>query len=149
VDTGSSFLPSEINAAYLYAQIEHLEDIQAKRKAIWEKYYSELETWTNRSGIRLPGIPPYATNNGHAFYMVCSGNQQRSSLIEYLKQNGIWAVSHYISLHSSPYYKGQYTGPELPNSDMYTQRLVRLPLFYELTDADTKTVVDCVKSFPD
>jgi dTDP-4-amino-4,6-dideoxygalactose transaminase len=149
VDTGSSFLPSEINAAYLYAQIEHLEDIQAKRKAIWEKYYNQLGAWTHKSGIRLPEIPEYGTNNGHAFYMVCSGNQQRSSLIAYLKENSIWAVSHYISLHSSPYYKGQYTGKELPNSDMYTQRLVRLPLFYELTEADTDTVIDCVKSFPD
>jgi dTDP-4-amino-4,6-dideoxygalactose transaminase len=149
VDTGSSFLPSEINAAYLYAQIEHLEDIQTKRKAIWEKYNSELGSWTSKSGIELPFLPEYGTNNGHMFYMVCSSQQQRASLIEYLKQNSIWAVSHYISLHSSPYYKGVYKGDELVNSDRYTQRLIRLPLFYELSEGDTKAVVDCVKSFPD
>ncbi len=149
VDTGSSFLPSEINAAYLYAQIEHLQNIQAKRKGIWHRYFSELETWTNKSGIELPHIPEYGTNNGHMFYMLCSGKEQRTSLIDYLKSNGIWAVSHYLSLHNSPYYKGMYEGPELVNSDKYTDRLIRLPLYYELSDADTKFVVDCVKSFPD
>jgi dTDP-4-amino-4,6-dideoxygalactose transaminase len=147
VDTGSSFLPSEINAAYLYAQIEHLDEIQAKRKRIWETYYAELTDWSKKAGIRLPFVPAYATNNGHMFYMICASPQQRGALIDHLKKDGIWAVSHYISLHSSPYYRHINEGPELVNSDLYTQQLVRLPLYYELSTADIGKVISSLKTF--
>ena len=147
VDVGSSFLPSEINAAYLYAQIENLEDIQAKRINICEVYYKELQTWSNQNNVRLPFIPDYATNNGHMFYMVCSGLVQRTALIEHLKSNEIYAVFHYLSLHKSFYYRNKYSGGELPNSDHYTDCLLRLPLYYELTEAEIDKIVNTIKHF--
>jgi dTDP-4-amino-4,6-dideoxygalactose transaminase len=146
VDTGSSFLPSEINAAYLYAQIEHIDNIQAKRKKIWEIYFNEFKAWGDQNGVGLPYVPDYATNNGHAFYLVCSSEQQRTSLIKKLGDNSIYAVSHYLSLHRSPYYQSMDRGDVLINSDKYTNRLLRLPLFYELTDADIEKIINCVKS---
>jgi dTDP-4-amino-4,6-dideoxygalactose transaminase len=147
VDTGSSFLPSEINAAYLYAQIENLDDIQAKRRGIYTSYFRELRDWGHKNGVKLPCIPEYATNNGHMFYLVCSNLDQRTALIEHLKKNGVHAVFHYLSLHKSAFYKGKYDGAELKNSDHYTDCLLRLPLYYELAPADIEKVIDSVASF--
>jgi len=147
VDTGSSFLPSEINAAYLYAQIEHIDNIQDVRKKIWEYYYKELKSWADKNGVQLPIIPSYATNNGHAFYMLCKSTEQRTELINLLGTNGVYAVSHYLSLHSSPYYIDKTPNKhDLINSDMFTSRLLRLPLFYELSCTDINKIVDCIKS---
>lgn len=147
VDTGSSFLPSEINAAYLYAQIENIDHIQARRKVIFETYYHGLESWSKQHNIQLPYIPEYATNNGHMFYLVCNSLKQRTALLEHLKKNGIYAVFHYLSLHKSMYYKNLYSGNELINSDRYTDCLLRLPFFYELTDAEIVKIINCVKEF--
>ena len=133
VDTGSSFLPSEIIAAFLWAQIENLEAIQNKRKALWQAYYDAILT-VNRQGITLPNLPCYATKNGHMFYLVMDSMEKRTSLIEKLKQNGFHAVFHYLSLHSSDYYKDKHDGRSLPNSDNFSDCLVRLPLFFELSD---------------
>lgn len=147
VDTGSSFLPSEINAAYLYAQIEHIHAIQERREKIWTLYYSGLKEWAEENGIGLPFLPDYATNNGHTFYLLCSSTEQRSMFIENLKENSIYAVSHYLSLHNSPYYqrlKGKIVN--LENSDTYTNRLLRLPLYYELTEADIEKIINCIQS---
>jgi dTDP-4-amino-4,6-dideoxygalactose transaminase len=146
VDIGSSFLPSEIIAAYLYAQLENLDNIQLKRKKIWETYYERLKSLSDY-GIMLPFIPDYATNNAHMFYLVCSDLRQRTSLIEHLKNYGILAVFHYQSLHNSPYYKSKHDKREIPFSDRYTDCLVRLPLFYELNDNDLKRIIDTVKEF--
>lgn len=145
VDTGSSFLPSEINAAYLYAQIEHLDDIQARRKNIWQMYRKELKTWADDNGIGLPHIPEYATNNGHMFYLVCASLEQRSTLMKELLANNVCAVSHYLSLHRSPYYKGKDRGATLANSDRYTDRLLRMPLYYELTDENIENIITTLK----
>ncbi len=112
VDTGSSFLPSEINAAYLYAQIENLDNIQKKRKNIYKTYFKELREWGHKNGVKLPCIPEYASINGHMFYLVCSSLEQRTALIEHLKKNSIHAVFHYLSLHKSAYYKNYYAGNE-------------------------------------
>ncbi len=147
VDTGSSFLPSEINAAYLYAQIEHLDAIQEKRKNIWKTYFDELNAVSKEKGIELPNIPDYATNNGHMFYMVCSGKEQRTALVSHLEKNNICAVSHYLSLHRSPYYRGIDNNSQLMNSDRYTDCLIRLPLFYELSDDSIKHIISCIKDF--
>lgn len=147
VDIGSSFLPSEINAAYLYAQIENLEDIQRKRASLYEAYFNQLENWSKQMGITLPFIPQYATNNGHMFYMVCTSLQQRTSLLQHLKDNDILAVFHYLSLHKSSFYRGKYNGKELKNSDRYTDCLVRLPLYYELSMADVDKIVNAIKAF--
>ena len=147
VDTGSSFLPSEINAAYLYAQIENLEDIQKKRKNIYKTYFRELRDWGHKMGIKLPCVPEYASINGHMFYLVCSSLEQRTALIEHLKKNGVHAVFHYLSLHKSAFYNSQYSGAELVNSDAYTDRLLRLPFYYELTSEQVETIVNTVKAF--
>ena len=147
VDTGSSFLPSEIIAAYLYAQIEHLQDIQSRRKEIWNMYNSGLSSWSKANGVSLPVLPSFATNNAHMFYIICKDGAQRSRLIEHLKEGGVWAVSHYLSLHRSPFYKGLDRGADLANSDHYTDCLLRLPLYYELTNDETRKIIDRICAF--
>ena len=139
VDIGSSFLPSELNAAYLYAQLEQLEVIQAKRIAIWKHYQQILEKWAATNDIGLPSIPDFASQNGHMFYLVCKDEQQRNSLINYLKDNNIWSVFHYISLHKSTYFHEKHDGRMLPNTDRFSECLLRLPLYFEL---NPKTVTD-------
>jgi len=146
VDTGSSFLPSEIIAAYLYAQLENLDDIQKRRKKIWETYYEGLSGWSKENGIMLPFIPDYATNNGHMFYMVFNDISERTRMIDQLKKNSIHSVFHYLSLHKSQFYNDKYEGSELPNTDHYTDCLLRLPLFFELTDEDLEKIIETVKS---
>jgi dTDP-4-amino-4,6-dideoxygalactose transaminase len=144
VDTGSSFLPSEIIAAYLYAQIENIDDIQLKRRKIWELYFEGFQD-IKKAGIQLPFIPDYATNNGHMFYLVCSDLRQRTYLIEQLKNMGIYAVFHYQSLHKSPFYSNRHDGREIPVSDMYSDCLVRLPLHYDLTEEDVNLIISSTK----
>jgi len=146
LDIGSSFLPSEIISAYLYAQIENVNDIQTKRKNIWNTYYKGLEEWSKQNAL-LPLIPEYATNNGHMFYLVCPNLQFRTSLIDHLKNDGIYAATHYLSLHKSNYYQSKYYGKELPNSDRYTDCLLRLPLYYELSDTEVERIIDSILHF--
>lgn len=148
VDTGSSFLPSEINAAFLLAQLESLNDIQNRRKEIWNLYHQGLKNLEVNKRVQLPNIPDYATNNAHMFYMVCRSLEERTSLISYLKENGILAVFHYLALHKSQYYTEHYTErPKLPNCDKFADRLVRLPMFYELKDEEVKLIIDCIVNF--
>ena len=142
VDTGSSFLPSELTAAFLYAQLESIDRIQQRRIALWERYRHNLSGASGK--IRLPAIEPYATNNAHMFYLVCDSLDTRTRLIDALKQNDIMAVFHYQSLHRSPYYSDKYTGGELPHSDRYTDTLVRLPMYYELTDDDVDRICSII-----
>jgi len=144
VDIGSSFLPSEIIAAYLWAQLENITDIQNKRIQIWQQYQNGLKDWAAANKVNLPFIPEYASNNGHMFYLVCNSLQQRTDLINRLKQQNILSVFHYLSLHKSPFYKDQYEGSALPESDRYTDCLVRLPLYYELTKEQIKTIIATV-----
>ena len=138
VDTGSSFLPSDVLAAFLYAQLESLEEIQNKRKHIWNSYFSGIKS---SSKITLPFVPDFATNNGHMFYIICSSLESRTELIARCKQNNIGAVFHYQSLHKSDYYKSRHDGRELPQSDRYTDCLVRLPMFYELSDKEISQII--------
>ncbi|MBG6109884.1 dTDP-4-amino-4,6-dideoxygalactose transaminase [Flavobacterium sp. CG_23.5] len=146
VDTGSSFLPSEIISAYLWAQLENLEDIQNKRVEIWEYYYNGLKDWAKKHQVEMPFIPEYATNNGHMFYLVCKTGEQRNLLISHLKENNILAVFHYLSLHKSSFHKSNSINQisELPNSDEFTERLVRLPLFYELTIDQLDYIIETI-----
>ena len=146
VDVGSSFLPSDIIAAYLWAQLENIDDIQNKRIHIWNAYYNGLKDWAFRTGASLPVVPEYATNNGHMFYLVCKDLEQRTELISKLKSSGFGAVFHYLSLHKSPYYAEKYTGTELRNADRYSDCLVRLPMFYELEDSDIEKIVEIIKT---
>jgi dTDP-4-amino-4,6-dideoxygalactose transaminase len=142
VDTGSSFLPSEVIAAFLWAQIENIEAIQLKRKLLWETYYNGLR---NQTLVKLPSVPEYATNNGHMFYITARDIQHRSQIITTLKENGYHAVFHYISLHSSDYYKCKHDGRSLKNSDIFTNCLLRLPMFYELELTDLKSILSLIK----
>ncbi|WP_421211702.1 dTDP-4-amino-4,6-dideoxygalactose transaminase [Aeromonas sp. 600479] len=147
VDIGSSFLPSDIIAAYLYAQLENIDAIQARRKAIWQHYYNNLSVKLTNTNIKLPKVAEYATNNAHMFYLVCESLEQRTALINHLKDNDIHAVFHYLSLHKSEFYQDQYIGNELPHSDFFTDTLVRLPLFYELTDEQVTYICNQIGLF--
>jgi dTDP-4-amino-4,6-dideoxygalactose transaminase len=129
VDVGSSFLPSEITAAFLWAQLEELDNIQNARKAIWNSYFECLSEWASKSHVGLPQIPKYATNNAHMFYLVCPNIEFRDTLIAKLKAENVHAVFHYQSLHKSPYYQEKHDYRELPESDEYTDCLVRLPMW--------------------
>jgi dTDP-4-amino-4,6-dideoxygalactose transaminase len=146
VDIGSSFLPSEITSAYLWAQLENIDMIQEKRIHIWNLYYNELAGWAEKNNIQLPGIPSYATKNGHLFYIVCSDPEQRLYLIEELKKHNIIAVFHYQSLHNSKYYKDKHDGRQLYFSDRYSDCLLRLPLYFDLTDTDVKRICSVIKN---
>ena len=148
VDTGSSFLPSEIISAFLWAQIENMRDIQDKRIKIWNRYYEGLSSFEPVSikKPKLPLIPEYATNNAHMFYLVCDNVDDRTKFIQHLKDKGILSVFHYLSLHKSSYYEKYSTRKsELPNSDMFSDCLVRLPLFYELTDEQVEYIINTIK----
>jgi dTDP-4-amino-4,6-dideoxygalactose transaminase len=147
VDIGSSFLPSDIIAAFLYAQIEQIEPIQTKRLEIWNSYYTGLKCLEEENIISLPIIPEYATNNAHMFYVVCKRSEDREALISFLKKKGILAVFHYLSLHQSPFYKNKHDGRNLEWSDLYSERLVRLPLFFELANEQVQFIISSVKEF--
>ncbi|KKO47848.1 TDP-4-oxo-6-deoxy-D-glucose aminotransferase [Arsukibacterium sp. MJ3] len=136
VDIGSSFLPSDIIAAYLYAQLENKNKIQEKRKEIWQLYYDNLKIGIISPSFRLPVLPSYSTNNAHMFYIVCESLNHRNNLIKHLKDSGVHAVFHYLSLHTSEYFKGKHTGECLKNSDFFTDTLLRLPLYYDLDNTE-------------
>jgi dTDP-4-amino-4,6-dideoxygalactose transaminase len=146
VDIGSSFLPSELSAAFLFAQLEDLSFIQKRRREIWNRYNNGLKPLVD-VGIRLPYIPNYATNNAHMFYLVCRNLEERTGLIQHLKKQEIHSVFHYISLHSSAYFQNQYDGRDLPWTKRYSDCLVRLPLHMYLSDNDVERVVSAVTSF--
>ena len=141
VDIGSSFLPSEITAAFLWAQLENIEKIQTRRLELWNHYYNELKDWAETNRVQLPNLPVYATNNAHMFYLVCPNLEFRNNLIAKLKENNIMAVFHYQSLHKSPYFQNDHDGRELVYSDNLTDTLVRLPIWMGL---DMKLVVNMI-----
>jgi dTDP-4-amino-4,6-dideoxygalactose transaminase len=142
VDVGSSFLPSEIVAAFLWAQLEHLDEIQNKRKSIWNQYWEGLNPLQERGIFKLPYVPEYATNNAHMFFLICKDIEQRTQLIEKLKENKIHAVFHYLSLHKSPFYQDKHNGRHLPQTDFYSDTLLRLPFYYELDN--TKDIINTI-----
>lgn len=147
VDIGSSFLPSEMTAAFLWAQLENIEDIQLKRKHIWNRYHKELKKWAIKNNIKRPFIPEYAENNAHLYYLCFNDIDQRQHVIDRLLENEIHSVFHYLSLHKSKYYKKfGNCKRDLPLSDFYTDRLLRLPLYYELTDDQQDKIIDTLKN---
>jgi dTDP-4-amino-4,6-dideoxygalactose transaminase len=147
VDMGSSFLPSDIIAAFLYAQLENLEDIQNRRKTIWNYYNRELKSLANMGHFMLPHIPDFASNNAHMFYIVCRNLADRQGLIAALKEKNILSVFHYLSLHKSPYYSSKHDGRDLPNSDFYSDSLLRLPMYYELSNDDLILIIKTISEF--
>lgn len=148
VDEGSSYLPSEMNAAYLYAQLEQADDINKDRITTWNRYYNGLYKLKEEGRIDLPYIPSECEHNAHMFYIKLSDLEERTKMINYLREKGIYAVFHYIPLHSS--LAGKLYG-EFVGTDVYTtkesERLLRLPLFYGLKTELTDYIIDCVKSF--
>ncbi|WP_316746573.1 dTDP-4-amino-4,6-dideoxygalactose transaminase [Pedobacter gandavensis] len=147
VDIGSSFLPSEITAAFLYAQMENLEDIQQRRKSLWNLYFQELQVLQDQGQLKLPFVPAYGTNNAHMFYLICKDAAERTALITHLNAHKIHSVFHYISLHTSPYFADKHDGRMLDHADHYTECLLRLPLFYELEQQQVSYIADSIKEF--
>lgn len=146
IDIGSSFLTSEVVAAFLFAQLESLEEIQQKRKILWNTYFTELNEPGNRKYYSLPSLPEYTTNNAHMFYMIFKNIELRSQVINALKQKGILAVFHYLSLHQSKFYANKHDGRNLPYTEKYTDRLLRLPMFFELSSEKVIEICTIIKT---
>ena len=146
-DIGSSFLPSEVIAAFLWAQIEHLDEIQAKRKQLWNIYCDNLKPLAEKGYFKISKLPNFATNNAHMFYLICNSLETRIKLIEELKLNGILAVFHYLSLHKSEFYMHKHDGRELCNSDSFSDCLLRLPMYYELNESDIIKITQLIGKF--
>lgn len=148
VDLGSSYLPSELNAAYLYAQLEAADLIQEKRLALWDAYYTQLKALEEAGLISLPVVPDQVSHNGHLFYIKVENKKVRQDLIDWLKTNGIMAVFHYIPLHTSSAGKkfGQFIGDDIHTS-RESERLLRLPLYYSLTETELAFVCEKIKDF--
>lgn len=175
VDTGSSFLPSELISAFLWAQIENMDMIQTRRKEIWNQYHEGLKPLAEKDYFKLPDIPEYATNNAHMFYIVCRSLDERTRLIKHLKDNGILSVFHYLSLHKSGFYTSnadyrpekylatekfgyknfdgseldevQVVGLNLQNCDHFADCLLRLPMYYELKNDEVENIISSIKDF--
>ena len=142
VDVGSSYLPSEITAAYLWAQLQNIEQIQHKRKHIWNKYLSAFQNAELDKKFLLPHVPNFATNNAHIFWMVCNSIEERQAIIERLKAAGILAVFHYQSLHLSNFYLKESKKENLPNTEKFSDCLLRLPLYVELEENVVEEIIN-------
>jgi dTDP-4-amino-4,6-dideoxygalactose transaminase len=147
IDLGSSFLPSEITAAFLYAQLENIERIQSKRHELWDSYQRNLKVLENEGKVRLPSIPSFCCHNAHMFYIICRTTDERNRLLEYLNALGINVIFHYLPLHKSFYFSSKYSGDELPMCDMYADNLVRLPLYFEMNLETTGVVTRAIQYF--
>lgn len=147
VDTGSSFLPSEIIAAFLWAQLENLETIQKKRVQTWLRYKELFDSLLPINGYKCNQVPGYSSVNGHIFFLVCPNEMRRNMLISHLRKLGISAVFHYLSLHNSVYFKNKYNGDDLFYSDLYSNNLLRLPLYFELTELEIDYVFHAIREF--
>ncbi len=148
VDIGSSHLPSDILAAFLLAQLESRESIQSRRREIWERYYGDLEAWAGSADVRLPVVPAHCEQSFHLFYMLMPSAEARKGLIRHLKDRDIHAVFHYLPLHLSP--MGQRYGGsrgQCPVTESVSDRLLRLPFFFDMTEQDQDRVVEAIRAF--
>jgi len=145
---GSSFLPSDMNAAYLYAQLEQYEKIFDSRMSTWNTYYSEFKQLEDEGKIELPVVPDYCEHNAHMFYVMTKDLDERTAFISFLKENGVQAVFHYVPLHSAEagLKYGRFNGEDKYTTNV-SERLVRLPLYYGITESDLAKVCDTVKAF--
>jgi dTDP-4-amino-4,6-dideoxygalactose transaminase len=150
VDLGSSYVMSDVLAAFLYAQLEVWETIQAKRRRIWDYYDNHLRRWANSRGIGCPVVPGHCEQSFHMYYLIMSSLQERQALISFLKSRGILSVFHYLPLHSSP--MGQRFGggnAVCPVTEATSDRLVRLPFYNSLTQVDQDKVIKAIQDFGD
>lgn len=148
IDIGSSFLPSDILAAFLFAQLERREMIQEKRKKLWEYYHNHLSSWANANNIKQPYIPTHCEQTYHMYYLLCPSLEVRQALIEYLKSNNVQSVFHYLPLHISE--MGMKFGGrkgDCPITEDISDRLLRLPFYYKLSEDDQNRVIDLLQSF--
>jgi len=150
IDIGSSFLMNDVSAAYLWGQLEWKEIINNNRLKSWELYYIGLSKLESLGVIELPKIPSYATNNGHIFYIKVKNLDERTKLLNFLRENGIYAVFHYVPLHSSPagLKFGRFFGEDVFTTKE-SERLIRLPLFYSIKDEEINYVVNEIYKFYD
>jgi len=146
VDIGSSFMPSEITAAFLYAQLEQLRPIQQRRLLLWNTYFSALQEAEDRGYLKRPQIPADAAHNGHIFYVVLSNPEQRQPLIHFLKDKGISSAFHFLSLNKSRFY-GKNNQSDLTWSDHYTDCLLRFPMYHELSTEEISYICEQVRLF--
>lgn len=148
VDTGSSYLPSDMLAGFLYAQLEEMDHIQEHRKRIWRYYYGHLKDWANENGVKLPTVPEYCEQPYHMFYLILPCSEDRKAFIAHLKSNGIHSVFHYLPLHLSPL-GIQLSGKkaDCPITENISDRLVRLPFYNRLTEGQMETVVKAILNF--
>lgn len=148
MDAGSSYLPSDILAAYLWAQLEVAEEINQNRMEIWKRYWEGLKNLSDAGKIELPVIPEGCTHNAHMFYIKTADLEERSRLITYLKEQGILAVFHYVPLHTAPagLKYGMFSGEDI-NTTRESERLMRLPLYYSLSLEDVDCVIDKIQAF--
>lgn len=147
VGLGSSFLPNELTAAFLYSQLEHLKIIQEKRLQIWQEYHSRLSTPATEGYFSLPYVPEYARHNGHLFYITTRNSGERDRLLAHLLSNGIHAVFHYLTLHNSPYFSTLHDGRKLPQADRYGATLLRLPFYSGLQSDEIDYVTTMIRAF--
>lgn len=147
VDLGSSFLLSDVLAAYLFAQCEQMEKNQAKRVLLWNHYFRLLKNLEDEGKVGLPVLPGFSTNNAHIFYIVCRNLTERQELIKLLKRNNISTAFHYLALHKSRYFGDKHDSRVLENADRYTDCLLRLPLYYDLELSSVERVCDIIKDF--
>ena len=148
IDIGSSYLPSEVLAAFLYAQLENIDTINARRKQIYETYVDQLQYLEEKGIARLPRIPQDCDSNYHMFYLILDDPQTRDNLMQYLRTKGILSVFHYLPLHTSEFCKSKgWDYGSLPVTDHISPRLLRLPFYYELSSDDQKKVIDEIKQF--
>jgi dTDP-4-amino-4,6-dideoxygalactose transaminase len=147
IGLGSSFLPNELTAAFLYGQLEHLDIIQENRLEVWRKYQQQLTPLEEKGYISLPYVPEYASHNAHLFYLLTGSQQVRDGLLTHLAGNGVHAVFHYLALHRSPYFIEKHDGRKLPNANRYEETLIRLPFYFGLTDEDAALVCEAITSF--
>jgi dTDP-4-amino-4,6-dideoxygalactose transaminase len=148
VDLGSSYLPSDMLAAFLYAQFEARDQIQGRRQQIWQFYQDNLAAWAESCGVILPTIPPHCEQSYHMFYMLLPNVDQRQALIDHLKSKGILSVFHYLPLHLSTMGKrfGGQVG-DCPVTEDISDRLLRLPFYYSLSDEEQQFVVESIQAF--
>lgn len=147
IDIGSSFLPSEMTAAFLWAQLQEIDGIQKKRLAVWERYYKGFQFQVKEGHLTLPFIPAYATNNAHMFYIVCRTGVDRNAIMQHLGNEEIQAIFHYLPLHHSPYFQLKYGGRELTEAQRFSECILRLPFYTELSEGDIDRVINSIHQF--
>jgi dTDP-4-amino-4,6-dideoxygalactose transaminase len=147
VDLGSSYLPADAVAAFLYTQLVNFDRIQSARKKVWWNYYELLKPLEDQGLIKLPVVPSFASVNGNIFFVTVKTGDTRDQLIAFLKSRGISAVFHYLPLHTSPYFTGKHDGRELPNTNRFSETILRLPFYNALKKSGIRYIASQIHAF--